>query len=163
MPAVENVGDVDIYRVALAQGPVARNAVADDVVDGGAAGFSEAAIVERCGVGAVVHAEFIDDPVDMVGRDAGPDLVRQQVERLGREPADAAHAFEGFGIVYLDPPDIAFRGVEGFGVAHLVFRKGLLCFRFPQHSARRRHLKAAAGRRYSGTNETLRDRPCRAS
>ena len=69
----------------------------------------------------MVHAEFEDELVDMVGRDARTDFANQHVERLRGEAANAAHALEGFGIVNLDLSDIAVGSGNGFRVAHRSF------------------------------------------
>ena len=50
----------------------------------------------------MIHAEFVDQVIDMFGGDAGPDFIGQHVEAFGREPAGFAHAFEGRGAVDLD-------------------------------------------------------------
>ena len=83
---------------------VVRNAVADDVVDRGAGGFGVAAIVERRGQGAVVHAEFEDEAVDRLGGHAGRDDAGQLVEAARGQLAGLAHAGEGFLAV---EPDLA--------------------------------------------------------
>ena len=57
MPAVEHEGHVDVDDVAFAQRLLVRDAVADDVVDRGAARLAVAAIVERGGQRAVVQAK----------------------------------------------------------------------------------------------------------
>src|SRR3546814_14462484 len=49
MPAIDHRGDVDIDDVALAQRLVVGNAVADDMVDAGAAAMRIAAIAARRG------------------------------------------------------------------------------------------------------------------
>lgn len=42
----------------------------------------------------MVHGEFVGQPVEVVGQNAGPDQGRQHVEQLGHQAAGAAHAFE---------------------------------------------------------------------
>ena len=87
MPAVEDEGHVDVDDVAFAQRLLVRDAVADDVVDGGAARLAVAAIVERGGQGAVVQPEVEDEIVDRLGGDAGLHDVVERVEARGGEPA----------------------------------------------------------------------------
>jgi cobalamin biosynthesis protein CbiD len=58
MPAIEDIGHVDIDDVAVAQRFRIGNAVADDMVDRRADRLAIAAIVERRREGAMVHAEF---------------------------------------------------------------------------------------------------------
>ena len=81
---------------------VAGNAVADDVVDRGADRLREAAIVERRRHRAVADDEVVAQPVQLAGGDAGLHVGRDEVERLGGEPAGLAHAVEGLGAVDLD-------------------------------------------------------------
>ncbi len=50
----------------------------------------------------MIGAEGEDQPVDMLGGDAGLDLAHQHVEAFGREPSGLAHAREGSGPVDLD-------------------------------------------------------------
>jgi hypothetical protein len=94
VPAVEDEGHVDVDDVALAERLLVRDAVADDVVDGGAARFPVAAVVQRGGQGAVVHAEGEYEVVDDLCRNAGFHDIVERVQALGREPAGLAHAGE---------------------------------------------------------------------
>src|SRR5579883_820692 len=64
MPAVEDKGDIDIQDVALNENPRPGNAVTDHMIEGYAAGFWVAAIVQRGGHGAVVHRKIEHQPVD---------------------------------------------------------------------------------------------------
>jgi hypothetical protein len=47
----------------------------------------------------VIHGEVEDEPVEELGGDARAHVLDQEVERLGRQAAGAAHALEGFGPV----------------------------------------------------------------
>ncbi len=102
MPAVDDQGDVDIDDVALAHRLVVGNAVADDVVDGGADRLAVAAIVERGGIGAMVHRELEGEIVKALGRDAGLHLGREHVERERGQAAGLAHGGEIFRAVQFD-------------------------------------------------------------
>ena len=119
VPAVEDRGDVDVDDVAVLERAVARNAVADDMVDRGAAALRIAAIAERRGDGAGVERHPVDDVVQLLGGDAGDDMGDERVEDVGGEPAGGAHAGKAFGPVQLDravAADDAGFAVEEMGV-----------------------------------------------
>jgi hypothetical protein len=94
MPSVQHIGHVDIDDIAFAQRLRIRNAVADDVVDRGADGFGIAAIIQRCRQRAVVGAEFEDETIDGVGRDARLDDCGEFIEAARRQLARLAHPVE---------------------------------------------------------------------
>ena len=101
--AVEAVffdGEVDIDDVAFFEGFVVGDAVADDVVDGCAAGFGvgRVAVVQRGGIAALnVDVIIVNEFVDFVGGDAGFDELADVVEGFGDEAAQFAHFFDFFG------------------------------------------------------------------
>src|SRR5690606_20973237 len=97
---------------------LAGNAVADDVVDRGADRLRKAAVIERRRDRAVIDDEVVAEPVELAGRDAGPDVGRDEVERLRGQPARPAHAVEALLAVNLDGPP--FR--DGLVDVHLVHR-----------------------------------------
>jgi hypothetical protein len=107
VPLIENEGDVDIDDIALAQRLVRRNSVANHVIDGRAGRLAVAAIHQRRRQGAMIHAEFEHFPIDVLGRNARPDLVDQHVQAFGRKLSGLAHAFKGIGAVNLDLPGFA--------------------------------------------------------
>jgi hypothetical protein len=90
---------VDVEDVALAQRLVVRDAVADDVIDRGADRLGVAAVVERRRVGAVVHGELEGEPVEDLRRHTRADMLDQQIEPFGDQPAGVAHALEGLRAV----------------------------------------------------------------
>ena len=69
MPAVENGGDVDVNDIAISEGTVAGDAVADDFVDGGTDAGRKAVIVQGRRDGAVVEGVGVDEGVDFFGGD----------------------------------------------------------------------------------------------
>ncbi len=85
VPAVDDQGHVDVDDVAVAQRLAIGNAVADDVVDRGADRLAVAAIVERRRIGAMRQGEVEDQLVEQFGGHAGPDMLGEQVEDLGRQ------------------------------------------------------------------------------
>ncbi len=95
VPAVQDHGDVDVEDVALLQPPLARNAVADLVVDRGADRLRVAAVVEGRRDRAVRADELLAQPVELARGDPRLDLGRDHVEHRGREPPGPAHAGEG--------------------------------------------------------------------
>ena len=68
VPAIEDQGDVDIDDVALLERLVARDAVADDVIDRGAGRLAVAAVHQGRRRRAVVQRELEHQPVDLLGR-----------------------------------------------------------------------------------------------
>ena len=123
MPAVEDQRHVDIDDVAFAQRLVRRDAVADHMVDRGAGRLAVAAIHQRRRHGAMIDAEFEDQPVDVLGGHARLDLADQHVEALGRQPAGLAHACEGGRAVNLDLPGFAQRRTGRIDIGHGVWER----------------------------------------
>ena len=88
MPAIDDEGHVDVDDVALAQRLLVGNAVADDVVDGGAARLAVAAIVEGGGHRAVIEPEGEDEIVDRLGGHARPhNVVERSRHAAASRPA----------------------------------------------------------------------------
>ena len=104
VPAVEDVGHVDIDDVAVLERLVVGNAVADDMVDRCAGRLRVAAIVQRRGDRVVLHAEVEDEIVDFLGRDAWPDTLGKRVEAAGGELSGPVHSGE---VVRSVEPDLA--------------------------------------------------------
>jgi hypothetical protein len=104
VPAVENRRDVDVDDVAVLQHPVARDSVAHDVVDRGAAALVVAAIAERGGDGAARPHFGEHDVVNLLRRHAGHDVRHQRVEDFGGAAAGGAHAGKARRAVELDAP-----------------------------------------------------------
>ena len=123
VPTVEDRGDVDVDDVPVLQDLVARNAVANDVVDRGAATLGVSAITESCRHSTRVERHPLDDRVNLSGCDAGNHLRHQRVEYFGGEAAGAAHALEPLGPVQLDHMAARFRPV--FGAYFDIFGHGL--------------------------------------
>src|SRR4029453_8320236 len=102
---------------------VRRNAVAEHVVDRGADRLRVAAIAQRGGDRLVVEDEVVTELVELRGRDPGLDMGRDEIERLGRQPAGPAHALEALRTVQLDralvaPPVVGAVVDEIAGTAH---------------------------------------------
>jgi len=55
----------------------------------------------------VVEDVVVTELVELARADARLDVRRDEVERLGRQPAGQAHAFEAFRAVQLDGPLVA--------------------------------------------------------
>jgi hypothetical protein len=70
--AVEVYRDIYVDHIAVSQGPVVRDAMTGDVVDGGTHRFGKAAVVEWRWVGTCVHYEVVHTLVDLLGGDSGP-------------------------------------------------------------------------------------------
>jgi hypothetical protein len=122
VPAVEDNGHVDIDDVAVLERLLARDAVADHVIDRGAGRFAIAAIHQGGRHRLVVHGELEHQAVDVVGRHAGLHLVREHVETFGGQAAGQAHAREGAGAVQLDLTGLALRRQGRVHIAHAFAR-----------------------------------------
>nr|ABZ09831.1 hypothetical protein ALOHA_HF4000APKG8L7ctg1g6 [uncultured marine microorganism HF4000_APKG8L7] len=118
VPAVEDDGHVDVEDVALGQALGARDSVTDHMVDGGADGFGEAAVVERRGNGVARGGEVVAQEVECIRRHARHDVGRDGVERFGREPPGAAHGRELLRPVNLDTPGLGPKAVRAFHLVH---------------------------------------------
>src|SRR3954467_2120314 len=101
VPAIDDGRDVDVDDVAVLERLVARDAVADDVVDRDAAALGVAAIAEGRGDRARFDRHPVDDVVEVLGRHAGDDMRYQRVEDIGSETPGIAHAGKAFGAVKL--------------------------------------------------------------
>ena len=102
VPAVDDRGHVDIDDVAVLERLVARDAVADDMVDRDAAALGIAAIAERRRHAAGIHRHLVDDVVDLLRRDAGDD-VGTSASRISAASRPAARMpAKRFGPVQLD-------------------------------------------------------------
>ena len=75
--------------------------MADALVERGAHGFGEAAVVERGGVRAGVDDHLVHLAVDVVGGDAGLDDGLGEVEDLRGEETGGAHLLDALGVVDL--------------------------------------------------------------
>src|SRR4029077_12824481 len=60
------------------------------------------AIAERRGNRLVIEDVVVTELVELGGADAGLDMGRDEVERLGRQPTGTAHALETLGAMNLD-------------------------------------------------------------
>src|SRR5450830_41005 len=96
--AVFDDRDVDVQGVAVFQRLVARNPVADHVVDRGADRLGEALVVQR-GRDSLLHVDYIvvADAVQCFGGDAGLDVFGNHFQHVGRQFAGNAHASDVFG------------------------------------------------------------------
>src|SRR5262249_15028728 len=92
---------------------LAGNAVADDMVDRGADRLGEAAVVERRRDRLTVEDEVMAQLVELGRGHALAHLGRDEVQRLGGEPAGLAHGLELGWAVELDARGLA--GPLGWG------------------------------------------------
>lgn len=115
VPAVEDVGDVDVDDVAILQRLVVGDAMADDMIDRGAGRLGVAAVVESRRQRAMIHAELENETIYGVGGDAGRNHRHQFVEAARREVACLAHAGKTFLAIEADLAGVSERcrgGVE---------------------------------------------------
>src|SRR5690606_6777115 len=87
-------GHVDVDDVALLQDGRIRDAVADDLVEAGAARLGEALVAEGGRVGAVVAEERVHHPVDLVGGHPRLAVLTGELHRLRGEPAGDPHLLD---------------------------------------------------------------------
>lgn len=91
VPAVDDRSDIDIDDIAILEGVIAGDPVADHVVDACATAFGVAQISESRRGMFVGDGVFVDKPIDLFGRDIGLDEIADVVHQLGVEPASRAH------------------------------------------------------------------------
>ncbi len=103
VPAVEHRRHVDIDDVAILQRPIGRrNAVADDMVDRGAAALGIAAIAQGRGNRAARPHLGEDDLVQLLRRHPRHDVGNEHVEHFRGATPGGAHAGEALRPVQLD-------------------------------------------------------------
>ena len=119
VPTIEKRRHVDVDDVAVPEGPVGGNAVADDMVDRGAAALRIAAIAEGGGDRAAGAHLGEDDVVELAGGDAGHDVGDERVEDLGGDPAGGAHAGKALRAVQLDRAVTADDGVVAIEIMNV--------------------------------------------
>ena len=96
--AVLDHRDVDVDDVALPEPAVARDAVADHVVDRRADGLWEAAVVERGGNRPLLlHDVPVTDGVEVAGGHSRGHVRLDHLQHLGRQPPGDAHLLDFFG------------------------------------------------------------------
>src|SRR5690606_33841264 len=96
VPAVLDHGDVDVDDVAVLQDlGLARDAVADHVVDRGAHGLGEAAVAD-VGRDRPLHLQdvVVADPVELLGGDPGLHVRGDHLQHLGGQAAGDAHLLD---------------------------------------------------------------------
>jgi hypothetical protein len=86
--------DVDVDDVAVLDGLLVGDAVADHVVDRRADALREASVVQRCRPRAAPDRVLVNERVDLVRRHSCPELLADEHQRLGRHPARDAHRLD---------------------------------------------------------------------
>lgn len=107
-------GDVQVEDVAVFEDGGVGDAVADDLVEGGADGLGEAPVVDGGGVGPVVADVFVDEYVNVVGGGAGDRNFLGFDDGSGGDFAGGPHHFYFFGGV-----EVGALAFVGFGFAHV--------------------------------------------
>ena len=97
-------GHVDVDDVAVAQNTSVWDAVADDLIDRGAARLGEAVVVQRARIGAALGRLIVHHPVDLVGSHAHLHRSRCCVQHLARDPPCGAHSLDVLFRLDLDLP-----------------------------------------------------------
>ena len=90
-------GDVDLDDVAVDEGRVVGDAVADHLVDRGADRLRKPAVAERRRVRVVLDQKVVPDGIQFIGRDAGADAGGHRLDRLSGDPAGGADALDLVG------------------------------------------------------------------
>ena len=94
-------GDVDFDDVAVLQRASVRDAVADDLVDAGAAGLGVVAVVEGRRVGAVIAHVLVSDAVELVGGDSRCHSLAGLVHGAARDPTGFLHGGNRLGSLHV--------------------------------------------------------------
>jgi hypothetical protein len=115
VPAIDDHGHVNIDDIALVELLVAGDAVADNMVDRGAAAVRETAIAERRRDRSGGERLLPDHVVQRAGGHAGHDMRDKAVEYLGGQPAGLAHAGKTLRSVQLDRAGAGLRGGVFYG------------------------------------------------
>ena len=129
VPAIDDERDVDVDDVAVLQRLAVGQAVAHDVIDGGADRLAVTAVVQRRRVDAVIPGEIEDEIVDLFGAHARLHQVGHGVERFGGQAAGLAHALEGVGTVQFDLAGLAAGNGDGIDECHDTRIRGLVIWR----------------------------------
>ncbi|MCY1440507.1 hypothetical protein D9M71_567860 [compost metagenome] len=96
--AVLDDGDVDVQGVAILERLVARDAVANHVVDRGTDRLGKTLVVERCRDRLLdVDDIVVAQAVELFGGDAGLDVLFDHLQDFGGQAAGDAHLFDVFG------------------------------------------------------------------
>ena len=127
VPAIEQGGYVDVDDIAVLQRLLARNTVADHMVDRDAAAMRIAAIPHRRGHRAPGQRAFAHEIVERRGGDARHHQFFDIVEDAGGELPRPPHAFEPFGAVKLDGTvaDDGLCAVDDLVLTHAGLHSGL--------------------------------------
>ena len=102
MPSVEQRGDIDVQNIALFQNLVARNAMADHMVQRDTAGMRIAAIAHGRRDRAAVQNHLADLIVNLARRDTRLHPIGHLIEHARGELTRLAHAFKALGRMQLD-------------------------------------------------------------
>ncbi len=95
MKTVLDDRNIDIDKVTLLERFITRNAMADDMVDGGANRLRKALVVERCGYGLLlIHDKVVANPVQGACGHARLDVRGDHFQHFGRQSAGDAHFFD---------------------------------------------------------------------
>ena len=98
-------GDVDVDDVAIFERTVVRNAVADDLIDGGADGLGEAHVAQARRVGVVRDEELVADAVEFLGGDARCDGRADGLDGARRDTSGLADLRDSLGALDLRGSD----------------------------------------------------------
>src|SRR5690606_11644962 len=113
VPPVDDRTAVDGDHVTLGEDPVVGDAVDDHVVDRGAQGAGEAVVAQERGHRAGRTDRVLRDRVQLPGRDPGPDMTAQQLQRPADHEAGTAHVLDLLGRLDLDAAVAEAHGTSG--------------------------------------------------
>ena len=95
MPAIFDDRDVNIQNIAIFQGFVAGDAVADHLVDGGADGFRKAVVIERRRYSLLhIHNIVVTNAVQLVGGYPRFDVFLNHFKYIGCQAAGNPHVLD---------------------------------------------------------------------
>jgi hypothetical protein len=91
MPAIDDRSDIDIDDIAILEDVIARDPMADHIVDACATAFAVAQVPQGRRGMLVGNRVFVDELIDPFGRDARLDEIPKVVHQLGVESAGRTH------------------------------------------------------------------------
>ncbi len=121
VPTIQHHCHVNVRNIAILQPPLARNPMADDMVDRDATGMPITAIADRCRDSTMIEHEGIDPVVEILGEHARHDMFGNHVETGRSQPTRLAHTFKITRRMQANVASIS------FGILHVVDRAGLRC------------------------------------
>ncbi len=91
MPAIDDGGDIDVDDVAIVQHIAIGDAVANHIIDTGAAALGEVLVTERRALVTALECPRTDEIVNVAGRNARDNLRPEKIHQLSVHLAGVSH------------------------------------------------------------------------